>query len=193
MNDQTVEDAFPAAVAGEGWALRVVYDALAPRVLGYLRSRGASEPEDLTSDVFLAVLPRLGTIEGGAAGLSALLFSVAHARLVDDLRKRSRRQPSVPYDPQTDTRMSPSAEDDAMEALGTSRVERLLADLAPDQRDVLTMRLLGDLTVEQCAASLGKAPGAVKQLQRRGLDALRRALAAEAIPLSGPPAITGTS
>ncbi len=193
MSDQTVEDAFPAAVAGEGWALRIVYDALSPKVLGYLRSRGASEPEDLTSEVFLAVLPRLGTIDGGAPGLSALLFSVAHARLVDDLRKRSRRPPTVPYDVDTDRRSSASAEDNALEAIGTSRVERLLAGLAPDQRDVLTMRLLGDLTVEQCAAALGKAPGAVKQLQRRGLDALRRALAAEAIPLSGSASITGPS
>ena len=55
------------------------------------------------------------------------------------------------------------------------------AQLAPDQCDVVLLRILGDLTVEQVADVLGKTPGAVKQLERRGLEAIRR-LAAEAGP-----------
>jgi RNA polymerase sigma-70 factor (ECF subfamily) len=188
---QSMDDAFAAAVVGAGWGMRVLHEALAPRVLGYLRSRGAAEPEDLTSEVFLAVLPRLNTVQGGVEGLTALLFSVAHARLVDDLRRRSRRGPTVPYEPERDARLTASAEDDALAAAGTARVERLLAALAPDQRDVLSLRLIGDLTVEQIAATLGKTTGAVKQLQRRGLDQLRKAVEAEAIPLQPERAIGG--
>ena len=48
------------------------------------------------------------------------------------------------------------------------------AGLVPDQRDVLLLRVVADLTVEQIAVALNKTPGAVKQLQRRGLEALRR-------------------
>lgn len=186
-----MDDAFAAAAVGAGWGMRVLHEALAPRILGYLRTRGAAEPEDLTSEVFLAVLPRLGTVDGGVEGLTALLFSVAHARLVDDLRKRSRRGPTIPYDADADARFTASAEDDAMDAAGTARVQRLLAALAPDQRDVLSLRLIGDLTVDQIAATLGKTPGAVKQLQRRGLDQLRKAVEAEAIPLQAGSAIGG--
>lgn len=191
VTEQSMDDAFGAAVVGAGWGMRVLHEALAPRVLGYLRSRGAAEPEDLTSEVFLAVLPRLGTVQGGVEGLTALLFSVAHARLVDDLRRRTRRGPALPYDAELDHRATPSAEDDALAAAGTARVERLLAALAPDQRDVLSLRLIGDLTVDQIAATLGKTPGAVKQLQRRGLEQLRRAVEAEAVPLQAGPAIGG--
>jgi len=191
VTEQSMDDAFAAAVVGAGWGMRVLHEALAPRVLGYLRSRGAAEPEDLTSEVFLAVLPRLGTVQGGVEGLTALLFSVAHARLVDDLRRRTRRGPSLPYDAGLDQRAAPSAEDDALAAAGTARVERLLAALVPDQRDVLSLRLIGDLTVDQIATALGKTPGAVKQLQRRGLEQLCRAVEAEAIPLQAGPAIGG--
>ena len=176
MSDQLLEDLLPAAQAGQAWALRAVYDHLAPRVHAYLRTRGALEPEDLTSEVFLTVFPRLPTITGGAAGLRTFTFSVAHARLVDDLRKRSRREPTTPYDPTRDGRTTRSSEEDALESLQAERVRRMLDVLPPDQRDVLVLRILGDLTVEQVASALQKSAGAIKQLQRRGLIALRRQL-----------------
>lgn len=179
MSDPLLEDLLPAAQAGEAWALRALYDHLAPRVLAYLRTRGAAEPEDLTSEVFLTVFPRLPTVTGGAAGLRTFTFSVAHARLVDDLRRRSRRELPASYEPDADPRTAPSSEDDALVGLQTERVQRLLQGLVPDQRDVLVLRILGDLTVEQVAEALGKSSGAVKQLQRRGLLALRRTLESE--------------
>ena len=49
----------------------------------------------------------------------------------------------------------------------------LLDQLPADQRDVLLMRVVADLSVEQTAAAIGRSAGAVKQLQRRGLIALR--------------------
>ncbi len=171
-----MDDVVRAAQAGQAWALRRVYDELAPAVVGYLRARGAAEPDDLTSEVFLSVFARLPSLTGGAAGLRTFTFSVAHARLVDDLRRRSRRPEPVAYDPEGDDRRTPSSEDEALVRLQTDRVQALLATLGADQRDVLALRILGDLTVEQVAEALGKSPGAVKQLQRRGLLSLRTAL-----------------
>jgi RNA polymerase sigma-70 factor (ECF subfamily) len=179
MSDALLEELLPAAQAGQAWALRALYDHLAPRVQAYLRVRGAAEPEDLTSEVFLTVLPKLGAITGGAAGLRTFTFSVAHARLVDDLRKRSRREPTVPYEPASDPRTAPSSEDAALALVQSDRARALLDTLVPDQRDVLVLRIFGDLTVEQVADALAKSEGAVKQLQRRGLLALRRTLEAD--------------
>jgi RNA polymerase sigma-70 factor (ECF subfamily) len=183
VDDQRLDDVLVAAQHGEQWALRVVYDELAPRVHGYLAARGASEPEDLTSEVFLAVFPRLPTVRGGAAGLRTLVFSVAHARLVDDLRRRSRRGYIAEYEPDLDDRTARSSEDEALEELATERVRTLLAALPADQRDVLLMRLVSDLTVEQVATALGRSPGAVKQLQRRAVLALRSAIEKGGVPL----------
>jgi RNA polymerase sigma-70 factor (ECF subfamily) len=49
----------------------------------------------------------------------------------------------------------------------------LLEVLGEDQKEVLTLRIIADLTVEQVAEIMGKSAGAVKQLQRRALDRLR--------------------
>jgi RNA polymerase sigma-70 factor, ECF subfamily len=165
-----------AARSGEAWALTEIWQRFAPAVTGYLRGRGAAEPDDLTSDVFLAVFERLRSFRGDETDLRAFVFTVAHHRLVDDLRRRARRGTTTSYDAEMDTRITSSAEDEALDALHTQRVRALLDRLSDDQRDVVLMRVLGDLSLEQTATALGKRVGAVKALQHRALATLRRIL-----------------
>lgn len=162
-----------AAVAGDPAALEQVYRTLAPRVQRYLWARGADDPEGSTNDVFLSVFGKLDRLEGGSAGLMRFVFSVAHARYVDEVRRRTRRPVQVPYDRAEDDRVSPAAETTALDALGTSRVRELLGRLGPDQGDVVAMRVITGLSLEETASAMGRSVGAVKQLQRRGLLALR--------------------
>jgi RNA polymerase sigma-70 factor (ECF subfamily) len=167
-------DLVAAARRGESWALTQIWTTYAPAVAGYLRGRGASEPDDLTSDVFLAVFERISRFHGDANDLRAFVFTVAHHRLVDDLRRRSRRGTAVPYDAATDERLSSSAEEAALARVQTEGVREMLAQLSEDQREVLLLRVIGDLSLEQTADALGKRVGAVKALQHRALAALRR-------------------
>lgn len=152
----------------------VAYRQHAATVTGYLRSQGLSDPEAVTQDVFLALFPRLAEISGGAEGLRALIFSIAHARVVDHHRRR-RTAPSVSeYDPERDLRTTHSAEDIALAS--HSNVQVLLQSLPDDYREVLALRIIADLSLEGTAQIMGKTPGAVKQLQRRALTALRTEL-----------------
>lgn len=175
LRDEVVRD----AAAGDPHAFRLVYDAMAPRVLAYLRARGVDDPEGLTSEVFLAVFPRLPRLEGGAAGLRTLVFSVAHARAVDDVRRRQRHPVSYPYEPDHDDRVVASAEHHAVESLEAGRALALMDRLGEDQRAAVMLRIIGDLTLEETAGVMGKTVPAVKQLQRRGLEHLRRLMTAE--------------
>ena len=60
----------------------------------------------------------------------------------------------------------------------------LLAGLTEEQREVLSLRVVADLTVEQVAEVVGRSAGAVKALQRRALATLRRQIEGEeAVPL----------
>jgi RNA polymerase sigma factor (sigma-70 family) len=151
----------------------VVYRTYASQVLGYLTARGVEDPEAAMQEVFLSVLPRLGTIRGGSAGLRTFIFSVAHARMVDDHRRQSRTPAKLPFEPELDQREDSSAEAEALERLSPQEVLDLLDGLPGDQREVLALRLVAGLTVEQSAQALGKTSGAVKQLQRRALGKLR--------------------
>lgn len=165
-----------AARAEDPDACATLWRRFAPAVAAYARAKGSRDPDDLTSEVFLAVFRQLSRFQGDEANFRAFLFTIAHRRVMDEFRARSRRGVSVSWSEERDRRTVGSAEDAAMEAATTSDVRRLLAELSPDQRDVLELRILGDLTVEQAAAVLGKRVGAVKALQRRGLAALRRNL-----------------
>lgn len=171
------EDVVRRAVAGEQAAFGEVYDELSPRVLGYLRARGVEDPDGLVSEVFLALYPRLRDLRGGVDGLRTLVFSIAHARAVDDARRRARRPASLPYEPDFDDRATESAEHHAVQSVEAERAVALMARLGDDQRAVVTLRVMGDLSLEQTAAVTGKTVASVKQLQRRGLARLRELMA----------------
>lgn len=177
------DDVVAAAQHGDRDALRTVFEVLAPKVLGYLRAKGVRDPEAVTNDVFLALLTRFERIQGGAEGLRKLAFTIAHARMVDDYRDRSRQPAAVSYEPAEDTRTVESAEEDADQVQAVARVRAVLAVLPEDQREVLTLRVVADLSIEQIAAVMGRSQGAVKQLQRRGMISLRTALADRQVTL----------
>src|SRR5213595_2629030 len=80
VGEAITDDVLAAAQSGSADAFAVIWRQLSPAVAGYLAGRGVSDPEALTSDVFLGVLPRLGELNGGVAGLRTFVFSVAHAR-----------------------------------------------------------------------------------------------------------------
>jgi len=169
-----LDELLDAARAGQPWAFDDIWHLLAPNVLGFLRSRGAGEPEDMTSEVFLAAFRALPAFRGSWQEFRGLVFTIARRRIVDELRARGRRPRTLPWAEQDDDRAVASAEETALDNVAHEELRSLLDGLAPDQRDVLTLRIFGDLTVEQVAATVGKSVGAVKQLQRRGLEALRR-------------------
>ena len=175
--ERVTDEVVAAAQAGDPGAMRAIYQEYSPVVLGYLTARGVGDPEAVTSDVFLAVLRRLPDLTGGADGVRHFILSVAHARMVDDVRRRRRRPVTVPFEPQADVRVADSAETDAMRGLSTAAVLKLVDRLVPAQRDVLLLRVVADLSIEEVAAIMGKSRGAVKQLQHRALSTLRELLA----------------
>ena len=95
-------DCLTAAQAGAAWAFEVLYRDLAPVVTAYLRLHGALEPDDLASETFIGVFTGLAGFSGDEDALRAWVFTIAHRRLVDDWRRRSRRpQPADDVTPKT--------------------------------------------------------------------------------------------
>jgi RNA polymerase sigma-70 factor (ECF subfamily) len=172
-----------AAQRGAPAAFARIFAALSPVVVGYLRTQGAHEPDDLTSEVFVAVLRNVRRFSGDEAGFRSWVFTIAHRRLLDERRSLGRRPQFTELAAVLD-RPAPEDVEAAVEtSLGEAWVRELCDRLSPDQRDVLLMRLFGRLTVDEVAAALDKTPVAVKALQRRGFRAVARALDLEEVSL----------
>ena len=147
-----------------------LYVALAPSVLGYLRAQRAIEPEDLLHDVFLQVARDLGSFKGDDAKLRSWVFSIAHNRLIDDRRRRAVR-------PQRAGRPAPEAGylDRGLEPQDEALITACAA-LTDDQREVVVLRFVGDLPLEEVARLTKRRVSAVKRLQARGLARLAELL-----------------
>lgn len=173
-----------AAREGAPWAFEAIYRDLAPAVFGYLRGQGAIEPEDLASEVFVGIVRSLERFEGDERAFRAWVFSIAHRRLVDE-RRRLSRSLEEPTDPAEITGLVSGVlvgdvEEEVMDLLGGG-VRSAIKVLSYDQRAVLLLRILADLSVAEVASILGKSQGAVKSLQRRGLQSLVRQLEGEGV------------
>lgn len=185
MLDPTFDPVVHAARAGGAWAWERLYKDLAPPLLGYLRMRGAADPEDVLGEVFVQIVRGLSSFEGDEKDFRSWVFTIAHRRAIDEAR-RARRRPHQPADIHSLSDLASPAgnvEDEALASLGTGTIRRLVARLTPDQQDVLLLRILGDLTIDEIARALDKRPGAVKALQRRALAALGKEISREAVPL----------
>ena len=167
------DDVLAAAQAGAGWAFECLYRDLAPAVTGYLRLHGAPEPDDLASETFIGVFTGLAGFRGDEDGLRAWVFTIAHRRLVDDWRRRSRRPALADEPAEAADLVGGDVEYDVLDRVGAAEVTRLCGGLPADQRSVLLLRILADLTVEQVARVMDRSVPSVKALQRRGLRALR--------------------
>lgn len=179
--EEAFQDLLRAARAGAGWAFARLHAELAPAVAGYARLRGSADPDGLTSEVFLGAFRNIGDFSGDEDDFRSWVFTIAHRRVIDERRRASARPDTVELDPRRHEDAGGDVEAEALAALDDARIRELLAVLTEDQRDVILLRIIGDLSVEETATTLDKSTGAVKQLQRRGLQALRRHLEREGI------------
>ncbi|MGH9243357.1 MAG: RNA polymerase sigma factor [Acidimicrobiales bacterium] len=145
------------------------YRTLAPALLGYFRSHGAPDPEDLVGEVFVGVARGLRRFRGDDDALRRWVFTIAYRRLVDNVRRRAARPyHPVAHLPEPQTHDQPTALDvDLVRALG---------ELTALQREVVLLRFVADLPLADVARILRRRVGAVKTLQSRALDQLARSL-----------------
>mgnify|MGYP006158020815 CR=1 FL=1 len=171
---------------GDAEALGRLYDLALGRVyavaLRVLRDPG--DAEEVVSDVFLQVWEQAATYCPERGAVMAWLQTLAWSRAVDRLRRlRRHRVPEGLHPDALPAAYTPGEGDPAeglLDALGNAaRVREAFARLSPAQREVLALAYGEDLSHPEIAARTGLPLGTVKSHARRGLAALRAALAGE--------------
>jgi RNA polymerase sigma-70 factor, ECF subfamily len=135
----------------------------------------AEAAEDLAADSWVSVIRGLGRFRGDERAFRAWVFTVARHRAIDWRRLAVRRPTSsVPAEVMAERRAPDDPAAQVLEAQSTRAALALLAELPPDQAEVVALRVLGGLEVAEVARIVGKRPGAVRVLAHRGLRRLAR-------------------
>ncbi len=173
------------AQRGDADAVGHLYDAHHQALFRYVWSRLGERAlaEDITGEVFMRMLSALPRYRVSAAPFRAWLYQIARNLLIDHYR-RTGDHVALPLQ-QVDLVGSAAVDMTTLveEQLTLERVHQALARLDATQREVVTLRFLSGLSLQEAAALLGKSEMAVKALQHRGLAALRQALVQEQVAL----------
>jgi RNA polymerase sigma-70 factor, ECF subfamily len=174
LPSESFDELLAAAQAGSEDAWHALLTPVAPKLVGYLRLRGASDPEAVAGDAFVDVARNIERFSGDREGFLSWVFVIAHRRLIDEHRRRDARPDETLTAGPIEIGTASSAEEEALRSVSDEHLLRLLAGLTGPQRDVIYLRIIADLTIDETARVLNRPVSSVKALQRRGLGALRR-------------------
>ncbi|HZS20917.1 MAG TPA: sigma-70 family RNA polymerase sigma factor [Pseudonocardiaceae bacterium] len=187
-----------AAVNGDPVAIDAVLRWIRPLVLRYCRTRvGGGErsfpsADDVAQEVCIAVLTALPGYRDQGRPFLAFVYGIAAHKVADAHRSAARnRTEPVPDVPDT-TDLADGPEAQVMNGEFAGRMARLLESVSDKQREILHLRVVVGLSVEETAEAVGSTPGAVRVAQHRALNRLRDLLTAKP-SAPGPGAKTKTA
>jgi RNA polymerase sigma-70 factor (ECF subfamily) len=176
------------AQRGDEAAFRVLYRAVQPGLLRYLRVLVGVDAEDVASEAWLQVARDLVSFRGNGDGFRRWVITIARNRAMDHLRRQRRR----PISQEPEERLAELAGDldtatSALDAAATDAALALIARLPADQAEAVLLRVVMGLDAKTAAQVLGKRPGAVRTAAHRGLRKLAEYLDRDGTSLSRPP------
>ena len=143
------------------------------------RVRDRNEAEDLTAEVFHKALRSLPRFKWTGAPFAAWLFRIG-SNLIADRAQRAAREGNFRTDEEGPETHAPQPQQaDLEESERSASLFRSVDQLAEDQRRVLIMRFVEEKSIREIAEALGRSEGAVKQLQFRALEKLRKEVSTE--------------
>jgi RNA polymerase sigma-70 factor (ECF subfamily) len=155
-----------------------LYSRYAPLVSGIARqSLDRGTAEDIVQDVFLAVWKNARTYDPGRGPVRPWLLQIAHFRIANELRRRSRK-PAIAGDSAEEAlAAAPEPGADAAEKMWLEyRGEVLrsaLSSLPPRQRQALGLSFFDELSHPEIASLLDLPLGTAKSRIRSGIERLR--------------------
>jgi len=130
----------------------------------------------MTQQVFLKAFKSISGYRSKGSPFSSWLFRIAHNQMVDYWRKRSKRA-TVPLDEALVGSSNSNPSTDAEQKMDIESLAAATRRLTNLQREVVSLRFAGGLSVAEVAKSMGKSEGAIKALQHSAIVSLRKMVA----------------
>ncbi|KAA0237717.1 sigma-70 family RNA polymerase sigma factor [bacterium] len=168
------EEVARRAAAGDPEAWSAIFEAHYRGIYAFVRYRlrGVTESEDIASQVFEIAYSRASKFDYRGVPIEAWLIGIARNLVRDHVKKVSRRG----YEEELQETTEFSESDSAPGVDLKQDIAAAMRGLTEDQQTVLSLRFLMDKSVAETASLMERSEDAVKNLQRRALAAMQRAL-----------------
>jgi RNA polymerase sigma-70 factor, ECF subfamily len=159
-------------------AIGELYDGHHAHIFRYVWSRVRERPlaEDLTGEIFTRMVTHLPNYQAQQVPFRAWLYQIARNLIVDHFRQGNGRHttPLSTMEQIPDNHRPPDVI--VAERLTLDTVLAAMEQIDPLQRDVVILRFIAGMSLQEVAETLDKSVAAIKSLQHRGLHACRAAL-----------------
>lgn len=136
----------------------------------FYRVRSREETEDIVQNIFIKAFQSVGRFEQQKVDPLAYFYTIARNTLIDHWRKKK----DVPIEHAALIRDNDADPHELVSQMESRTIaQRAIAKLEGDQREVIVLRFINDLSVRETAHIMGKSEAAVRQMQLRALRALR--------------------
>lgn len=160
-------------------AFQALFEHFAPRIKAMMLKggMGAMQAEDLMQDVMMTVWRKSSQFSPDRGTVSAWIFTIARNARIDLMRKASSR----PYDDVYEMEIAAddkSSDDEVLQSQREECVSAALQDLPKDQREVIQLAFVADLSQSEIAKKLSLPIGTVKSRMRLAYGKLKGKLEA---------------
>lgn len=164
------------AKQGDSQAFGLLYDNFSARIFKYisLKVQDRQEAQDILQEVFIKAYKGLGGLrEGEDLNFSAWLYKIAANTVNDYFRKKYRTPETVDIEDNLDAAATPSVEQEITIKSDVETARQAFAQLKPIYREVLELRFLQDLSLDEVAKILNKSNLSIRLIQFRALKRVR--------------------
>ena len=167
------------AIKGEASAFGSLYDHYHPQIYRFvfIKVSRREDAEDLTHEVFKRAWQNIHAYQNLGFPFSSWLYRIARNQVIDHYRTRKQEVGLDDMDPEQ-MASAENREQLVDQHLEIGRVKTAIHKLKPEHQDVIIMRFIEDLPIRDVAAALDKSEGAVKLIQHRAMNELKKILTA---------------
>ena len=171
------EKLIKSAVKGNSSAFGELYDHYQPMIYRFIAVKVSrrEEAEDLTHQVFMSAWQNVKSYQHRGHPFSSWLYQIARNQVVDHYRSRKNETSIDAIDPEYFATTA-SAEFALPLKLRMETVRQAMKQLKPDYEDIIILRFIEDVSLKESAAILNKTEGAIKLMQHRAMNELKKIL-----------------
>lgn len=166
--------------SGDRDALREIYDAYHGFLFHLILAIVGNwqDAEDVTVEAFVKIWRSAESFREGSLGHKGWLAAIGRNQAVDFLRKNRREIPSGTWEVEErkEIETADSGPDELESFFSDLAVEELLLRLKPEEREVVHLKIAGDMTFSQIAKTLGVPMGTVSWRYRNAVKKLKEVL-----------------